>query len=424
MGILLRVQPQVEPFNASIPAEPQLMRLSNGAGVYLIDAGTEEVMRTDFIFRAGMITEYLPLLATTTNMMLAEGTLNHNARELSSTLDYYGIFMNLYSEKDIAGLTLYFLNKHAVKALELAGEILFKPIFPGNELDLMMKKRLNWFRISRGKTQNLAMDNFFEAIFGKRHPYGRKVTEADFSNMNCQLLKDFHSMHYSPEDMTIIVSGKINANITGLLEDFYGRLSSEYTYREDTGNVLSESPDKKIRIAKRGSVQSSYRIGCRTINKRHPDYPGLKFLNTLLGGYFGSRLMKNLREEKGYTYGVHSSVSSFDLSGFMVISTDVGRQNAEKAAGEIFSELKRLQDTPPAEEEMEVVRKYMMGEILRMFDGPFSIADSFRSVLDFGLSFDYYHRMAETIKSVTPGEITRLANTYCKPEDMYEIKAG
>jgi len=424
MGIFLRVQPQVEAFNASIPAEPQLYELSNGAGIYLIDAGTEEVMRTDFIFRAGMVREYLPLLATTTNMMLAEGTLNYNARELSSTLDYYGIFMNLYAEKDIAGLTLYFLSKHARKAMELAGEILFRPVFPGNELDLMMKKRINWFRISRGKTQNLAMDNFFEAIFGSRHPYGRKVTEADFGKMTSQLVKDFHSMHYSPEEMTVLVSGKINGNITGLLEDFYGGLSSGYIYREDPENILSESRERKIKIAKRGSVQSSFRIGKRTINKRHPDYPGLKFLNTLLGGYFGSRLMKNLREEKGYTYGVHSSVSSFDLSGFMVISTDVGRQNAEKAAGEIFSELKRLQASPPTDEEMEVVRKYMMGEILRMFDGPFSIADSFRSVLDFGLNFDYYHRMAETIKSVTPDEIMRLANAYCKPEDMYEIKAG
>lgn len=424
MGTFLRLQPRVEPFNASIPADPQQIKLGNGASIYLIDAGTEEVMRIDFIFRAGMVREYLPLLATTTNMMLAEGTQNYNARDLSSVLDYYGIFMNLYAEKDLAGLTLYFLNKHAGKALELASEILFMPVFPENELELMMKKRLNWFRISRGKTQNLAMDNFFEAIFGNRHPYGRKVTEADFGRMNGELLKDFHSMHYSPEEMTVIVSGKITGKIPGMLEESFGRLGSGYIYREDTGNILSENSDRKIRIEKRGSVQSSFRIGCRTINKRHPDYTGLKFLNTLLGGYFGSRLMKNLREDKGYTYGVHSAVSSFDLSGFMVISTDVGRQNADKAVAEIFSELKRLQSEPAADVEMEVVRKYMMGEILRMFDGPFAIADSYRSVHEFGLNFDYYGRMADTIRSVTPDEIMSLANTYCRPEDMFEIKAG
>jgi predicted Zn-dependent peptidase len=166
------------------------------------------------------------------------------------------------------------------------------------------------------------------------------------------------------------------------------------------------------------------RIGSTTINKRHSDYPGLKVLDSILGGYFGSRLMKNIREEKGYTYGISSSISSLDLSGYKVISTDVSHKNCQKTIDEILKEIKVLQNVPVKKEEMAVVRNYMSGEMLRMFDGPFALAESFRSAWEFGLDNSYYHRLAEKIKTITPDEIIELARTYYKIDDLYEITVG
>jgi len=421
---LQRIQPPVFPFSAEIKVPAEQVSLGNGITLFLINAGTEDVMRIEFIFRAGMVQEYLPLLATSANMMLTEGSERYTSEELNAILDYYGIFLNLSAEKDTAGLTVYFLNKHIGKALELIREILFHPVFPEKELDVLMKKRLSWYRINREKVQNIATDQFFESVFGSHHPYGRQMHEKDFERMTPTILRDFHSKFYVPEKMTAIVSGRIHEETIDLFEKYFGGLHSKVIYIEDSASFIKGESEKKKHIKKSRAIQTAFRIGSSTINKRHPDYPGLKFLNVLLGGYFGSRLMKNIREEKGFTYGIHSSVSSFDLSGFKVISTEVGKKNAEQAADEIYKEIRLLQTTPVSNEELEVVRNYMSGEMVRMFDGPFALAESFKAIWEFGLDFDYFKRLMNTVRTITSEELLRLAGTYYKIEDLYEITAG
>jgi predicted Zn-dependent peptidase len=424
MNALQRIQPALFPFSATIHIPTKHIFLSNGVSVFLIETGTEDVMRIEFVFRAGIVKEDIPLLATTTNMMLTEGSENYTSEELNRLLDYYGIFMNPVVEKDTASLIVYFLNRFIDKVLGLTREMLFRSTFPEKELALLMKKRFRWYMVNKEKVQNLAMDAFFESVFGNHHPYGRQVQEKDFDYMNPSLLKDFHSKFYAPDKMTIIVSGRIHEKTIDILEKYFGTLHSKKIYIEEPENVIKGAAGKKIHIEKSGAVQSAVRIGSLTINKRHPDYPGLKFLNTLLGGYFGSRLMKNIRENKGYTYGIHSSVSSLDLSGFKLISTDVDNNKRAQAVEEIYSEIRRLQTLPVEKEEMEVVRNYMSGELVRMFDGPFAMAESFKAVWEFGLDTSYFIRLAEVIETIRPDEIIRLAGTYYNIEDLYEVTAG
>ena len=419
-----RIQPPVFPIKAGINVPAESVSLRNGVSLFLINAGTEDVLRMEVVFRAGSIQEYLPLLASSTNMMLTEGSEYHSAAELNAILDFYGIFLNLTAEKDTAGLTVYFLNKHIKKVLELLKEILFHPVFPEKELILLMKKRLNWHRINREKVQNIATDQFFESVFGPHHPYGRQIHENDYETMSPSILKDFHSKFYQPEKMAVIVSGRIQEKIIELFEKYFGDLHSRAVYTEDSTNFIKGSSEKKKHVKKKGAIQTAFRIGSSTINKRHPDYPGLKFLNMILGGYFGSRLMKNIREEKGFTYGIHASVSSLDLSGFKIISTEVGKKNAEQTADEIYKEILKIQSHPVSKEELEVVRNYMSGEMVRMFDGPFALAESFKAVWEFGLDYNYFVKLMNTITTITPDEILRLARTYYRIEDLYEITAG
>ena len=424
MNNLQRVQPPVFPVEKVLIPEAKSFRLNNGVPVYLIEAGTEDIMRIEFIFKAGLIREDLPLLASTCNMMLSEGSKNYSSEELNRLLDYYGIFLNQSAEKDSAGIVLFFLNKHIEKVLELSREILFHPVFPEPELNSLMKKRLRWYLVNREKVQTLAIDQFFESLFGKNHPYGHQVIESDFENLTPSFLSDFHRRNYTTRNMAVIISGKINNRTAELLDLIFANIGSGGTDKEDNSNLMRGEKIKKVHINKPGTVQTSVRIGSTTINKRHSDYPGLKVLDSILGGYFGSRLMKNIREEKGYTYGISSSISSLDLSGYKVISTDVSHKNCQKTIDEILKEIKVLQNVPVKKEEMAVVRNYMSGEMLRMFDGPFALAESFRSAWEFGLDNSYYHRLAEKIKTITPDEIIELARTYYKIDDLYEITVG
>ena len=424
MNSLLRIQPPVFPVEKVVIPEAISFKLNNGVPVYLIEAGTEEIMRLEFTFRAGQVKEYLPLLASTTNMMLSEGSQNYSSEELNRLLDYYGAFLNLTAEKDRAGIVVFFLSKHIEKVLELSREILFRPVFPEAELNSLMKKRLRWYMVNREKVQNLAIDQFFESVFGKHHPYGHQVVEQDFDRMTPAILLDFHSKFYTPDNMAVIISGKIHEKTTELLNYYFGDITSKKIYTEDSESVLKGEKRKKVHINKPGTVQTAIRIGSSTINKRHPDYPGLKILNSVLGGYFGSRLMKNIREEKGYTYGIGSAVSSLDLTSYKVIFTEVSHNNCQKTIDEIYREIKLLQSVPVKKEEMAVVRNYMSGEMVRMFDGPFALAESFKSVWEFGLDNSYYYRLADKIKTIDPDEIIELAKTYYNIDELYEITVG
>jgi zinc protease len=424
MDSLQRVQPPVFPVEKVVIPEAVSFRLNNGVPVFMIEAGTEDIVRLEFTFNAGQVKEYLPLLASTTNLMLSEGSHNYSSEELNRKLDFYGAFLNMSPEKDRAGVVIFLLNKHIEKILELSYEILFRPAFHEAELNALMNKRLQWFHVNREKVQNIAMDRFFETVFGKYHPYGHMPTEEDFMNLSPAVLSDFHIKNYTPDNMAIIVSGRIPGNTSDLLNLYFGHIVSKKIYTEDSGDVLKSAKKKKIHIEKSGTVQTAIRIGSPTINKRHTDYPGLKIVDTILGGYFGSRLMKNIREEKGFTYGISSYITSLDLSGYKVISTEVGQKNSKSAIDEIYSEIRLLQTAPVKKEELELVRNYMAGELLRMFDGPFALADSFRSVWDFGLDNSYYHRLVEKIKTIEPDEITGLALTYYNIEDLYQITAG
>lgn len=421
---LKRIQPPVYPVGEMIIPEVSSYKLDNEVPVYLIESGTEEVVRIEFTFHAGQIKDQIPLLSTTCNAMLSEGSKNYTSEELHKQLDYYGAFLHMSVEKDRAGIVMFSLNKHIDKIIELSHEILIRPVFPEPELNALLKKRLQWFRINKEKVQNLANDQFFESIFGKLHPYGRQVVENDFSAITVASLADFHSKYYTPDKMAIIMSGKIPEQSIALLNKHFGNLSIGEIFNDIKPGKPMGLETKKNLVKKPGSVQSAVRIGSATINKRHPDYLSLKVLDSVLGGYFGSRLMRNIREEKGYTYGIRSSVTSLELSGYKVISTEVGSKNCRNAINEIYKEIQLLQKEFVEEEELKVVRNYMAGELLRMFDGPFSTAETFKSAWEFGLDNNYFIRFAEKIKTITPDEIKSMALTYYSVDELYEVIAG
>jgi predicted Zn-dependent peptidase len=261
-------------------------------------------------------------------------------------------------------------------------------------------------------------------VFGEEHPYGRAVRHEDYTGIGREMLQQFHSSYYRQNVMTLFASGRIESDSVSLINKHFG--TAGLPGRAETYPPALEEKDEctRDRIIKKGAIQSAIRIGSRTINKRHPDYFGLKILDTVLGGYFGSRLMKNIREEKGYTYGIHSSIRSYRLSGYKSISAEVGSDHTDEATREIYKEIIMLQNEPVKKAELDAVKNYMLGELLRMFDGPFATLESFRSAWEFGMDNTYYNRFAETIKSIGSDEIISLARTYYKTEDLIEVTAG
>lgn len=405
--------------------EPLYFKLSNGIPVYLIDEGIQEVLRIELVFKAGNYYQKKKQVARATNTLIPAGTGNRTAEEISEHFDFYGSYLETNNGKDNAYIGLYTLNKHLENTLPMLAEIIIDPSFPEHELDLFRSTRKQHLSVNQQKVKYLARVHFNEQVFGKEHPYGMRLQASHLDALERSQLVEHHRNHYRAEECMIVASGKIPAGFDKLLEKYFGAfISNGSRPHTDTVFPISPSQDQHQLITKKGSLQAALRIGKPTINRLHPDYPALFILNTILGGYFGSRLMHNIREDKGYTYGIGSALVSMLHSGLFVISSEVGNDVLKSSITEIFNEIKKLRDEPVGEEELSLVKNYLMGALMRSMDGPFAVAERLRSALEFGQTMEYYKDYASAIKSITARRIQELANEYLMEDTFFETVAG
>jgi zinc protease len=418
-----KIQPvTVTPTAGTIP-EPEKVMLDGGVPVYLIGSGTEDLLRIEFVFDAGQVREKFHMSASTTNEMLTEGTEFHDAVSLNEIIDHTGAVFTPEVDKDKAGLVIITLLRTLDEVLELAAEVLFHPSFPENEFRMNMERKYQRYLTNRQKTSVISRELYFNALFGE-NPYGRITLPDDFKAMTTDVIREFHSINYNTGNLYITVAGKEPQRALPSLNKFFSTRQREDStprnaslFRETikTGRQFSEMPE---------SVQSSVRIGWKGIGKDHPDFAGLQVANTILGGYFGSRLMKNIREDKGFTYGIGSVAGSLKYGGFICIVTDVANEYREETIKEIINEINKLGKTVPSKEEMILVRNHIMGDLARAFDGPFATSESLMGVLDFGMTMEYYRNLEKTVRAVTPDIIKELFRTYYNPEEAIIVVSG
>ncbi len=412
-------------FTAVKYINPESHQLRNGVPVYFLEGGTQEVTRFHFIFEAGLRHSDKTFLPAATNQMLAEGTKKYSGVELAEQIDFYGSSRQAWIDHDWSGVGLTGLSKHSADVLPFIAEILNSATFPEKELSLLLNRNRQSLLINNMKVDYVCRGLFFSTLFGKNHPYGAILEEKNLNIIDRGLLLNYYNTNYKNGAMTVIVSGKPGSDTLFLLEENFG--SSAFHAPSIQQNILPapvSSTQKNIFIEKPDAVQSAIMIGRRLFTKTHPDYFPMLILNTVFGGYFGSRLMTNIREDKGYTYGIHSSIQSHLSEGYFRISTKVGVDVCKPALVEIYKELDRMKEEPIGGEELNLVRNYLYGSFLQSLDGPFGSAESFAGLLGFGLTYDYFDKYLETLQTVTPELLMELAQKYWNPEDFYEVVVG
>ncbi|MEI6123046.1 MAG: pitrilysin family protein [Bacteroidota bacterium] len=406
-------------------SSPEHATLDNGIPVFLFDAGAQEIVRIDFLFEAGSRYQQHPLVARFTNKMLSEGTKSYTAFEIAEKLDYYGAYLGKMAFKDTGIVCISMLNKHIENILPIIAEIITEPVFPEKELQTISKRAKQAYIDDRLKVSEMAAMHFNQQLFGKKHPYGKIVEVSDFDQVKPEYLKDFHKTYYIPDSCKIVVSGKAPADIMALLNRYFGHFKTTEVARAKEAAFTLSSGNKHEFIAMSKSVQSAIRIGNIGISKRHEDYPAFFVLNTILGGYFGSRLMKNIREDKGYTYGIYSTTVQLQESALFFISTEVGSDVCHNAITEIHHEFDHLRSELVTETELDLVKKYLSGSILRSFDGPFQTAERFKNLLELNIDFkNYYSNLIHVINTITAKDLMITAQKYFVEEGMFEMVVG
>jgi zinc protease len=394
--------------------------LNNGVEVYAVDAGAEDVLQVEWVFSAGNWFEDHNLVAASTNFLLKNGTTAKTAFQINEHFEYYGSYLNRNCYNETATLTLHCMTRHLEALLPVVRELLTDSVFPEEEISIYkqnMKQRLN---VNLKKCDFVAGRLIDSYLYGEDHPYGRYTRFEDFDRITREEVSAFYKNYYQQGKFVLFVAGRLPANLFQLLNEQFGDLGNKPV--QVNGIVSHPVKEKKYRVANDPQgVQGAIRMGSAFPNRHHPDFIKTQVLNNVFGGFFGSRLMSNIREEKGYTYGIYSYLENHVQESAWIISTEAGRDVCEATIAEIYKEMELLRTEIVDDEELLLVRNYMMGSILGDLDGPFHIINRWKNIILNGLETDYFYQQIKTIKAVTPEELQQLANKYLQPENFYEL---
>ncbi len=394
--------------------------LKNGVEVYAVDAGAEEVLAVEWVFYAGNWFEEQNLVAATTNFLLRNGTSKKTAFQINEYFEYYGSYLNRACYNETATITLHCLSKHIKELLPSVRELIVDSVMPQEELDIYKQNMKQRLKVNLKKSDFVASRLIDVYLYGENHPYGKYSKLEDFDTLNREQLLDFYKKYYQQGKLVLFVAGKLPADIASLLDQYFGDLPNQPVALQEI--MAQPAADRKYRITNdEAGVQGSVRMARSFPNRHHPDFMKVMVLNTLLGGFFGSRLMSNIREEKGYTYGIHSFIQNHIHDTAWMISTEAGKDVCEATIEEVYKEMKLLREQIVDEEELLLVRNYMMGGILGDLDGPFQIMGRWKNIVLNNLTEQYFYDSIHTIKTISAEELQFLAQKYLKPEEFYEL---
>lgn len=400
--------------------KPQIFDITKNNQLLCMTNVQNETAKFELYFDAGSILGSTEV-ASVVNSLLLSGTKNQNAIEINSKIDSLGGFIEQGVSLENAVLSVYALRENIYPLAKVIKEAIENCVFEQREIDQSISSRKQKFSVNMEKVSVLAQRAFRQRFFTNAPNYSRLTNESDLDAINRAELVEFHSQHYLKGLKKMVLVGNFSQNEIDQFMDVFGSWASEQRtqFESKFENIKGYS-----HLEKKDAVQTAIRIGRHLFNKNHEDYIDFLILNTIVGDYFGSRLMKNIREDKGYTYGIGSMISEMEETGYFMIGTEVGKEVKDKALAEIKYELDRLRTKLIPIDELDLVKNYMLGQLLKSADGPYSMMDLYLSVERYGLDMEFYNKIIQSINAVTPERLNELANKYLNWDDFTIVTAG
>lgn len=419
-------QPTIQSLEPIEIISPERRVLSNGIPMLVFQTSDAEVVRVDVVIKGGLWDQSQPLQALFANRMLREGTTTMSSNEISERMDFYGAWLELSMSMDYSYMTLYSLSKHIGPMMEIVRSMILEPSFPEKELGIILEKNKQQFAVNGTKVDVLARKAINRSLLGLSHPGGKYAVAEDYDRITPEVLKQFHHQHYHTSNCTLFLSGNISPEVIHVVEEAFGKAPWGLDAPRTEQGLFTAQPveEKRVFVERPDALQSAINMGCLCPEQRHPDFPKLKVMMTLFGGYFGSRLMTNIREDKGYTYGVGGYIASYPGQGLLLVGTQADNRYVEPIIEEVYKEIDRLQTEPVSDEELTMVKSYMMGENNRAYEGPFAWADAYIALQSTDQESEFLVRSQRELLETTPEDIQRLANLYLNKAAMKEVVVG
>ncbi len=425
--------PIVNNINKPIFLFPEKDYLFDSIPIYFFPQQVSSVMGIDFLFDidSNVLKTTSNLEISATNSFLTCGTNNKSEVEINSEIDSSGGYFSKSYNRRHFECSLYILSNSISEVIPIISDCIFNPLFPNDIIKNKLENKKKLFTISSMRVTEKAKIKFKEIIYGSGHPFGKKTHSSDFDILKSNDLKSTHSRicnfqinndNNEVSNLGIFISGDYPKNIKKILENNIPNSFQKTDFEEMS--YIKKTNGSCFYICKENALQTAFRIGRILPGHSHEDFFGLKILITILGGYFGSRLMTNIREEKGYTYGVGAFLITEEFYSELNIVTEAGAKYTRQVYEEIVNEINILRQNNISTSELNRVKAYMLGSILHNCNGLFSQVSVFKDLKKHNSSFSFFEKLNFEINNISPDKIKYLANKYLSIEDISFVACG
>ena len=411
-----------------IPADfvlqaPQSRKLTGNRNLFFIPTPNLNAVKLEVISKSQRLSlpQKKSLVPSFTLQMLPEGTHHHSESQLSDFFDFHASEVHPMVTYSHEGMSLVTTKKHFFEVLPTFRSLFDQAVFPLENLEKKKSQRRLDIKLEREKTASRASQLFRKALYGEDHPYGSEINESHVDQISQQDLSDYFQNALLTETEFFICGDLESYELNKLVSEI-----DQIPYRLEQKLPPLPLPSGTPTLVEErvNALQSSIRIGSWSIPKSHPDFLAFSVFNTILGGYFGSRLIKNIREDKGHTYGISSSLAEIGDSNYWVIGADVQKSFRNEVVSEIYLEINKLATELISSDELEVVRNYLIGQMIGRFSSSFDLIDRFRAVHYSGLDFDFYMKKLAFLRAFSPEDILKIGEKYFSNPPFTEVVVG
>ena len=415
--------PCLQPYPAIQLSMPAWQRLTNGVQLCVINHGDVDVNQIDVYFEGGVLEQPKRYVAQLLAAMIDKGSSKYSAEEIAEQMAFYGALKGGSVSDHHIKLSLRCTGKNLPVLMPIFFDYITTPQFNQKEFsNIVEQMRANAVVESR-RVASLASIRLSQMLYGEQSMMANEPEAKSIGNVGIADLRAFHNAHFAPAGCRVVLSGKVTPAIAAEVTRWFESWSERPVQPLAPWNCRCTHSRREV-INVPQALQSGIAAAIPAIGRQHPDYIGLRILTTAFGGYFGSRLMSNIREDKGYTYGIHAYLAGRKEEGHITIATECAAQHTQDVVDEICLEIQRLREELIPDAELALVRNHMMSNLLKTFDTAFSLADYVGSTITVGVQPDYFNRHYSLLQSITPEQLRTLAQTYLIRDSLRIAIAG
>lgn len=400
-------------------------KLPNGCQLYAMQTNKPGLCFLELVFSNGRWTETTKLSARLSAQLIMEGTDGVKPDVVADFIDFHGAHLSVQADLDFTFISLSCLQKHFGTLTEFLCNLALSPAYRKEDLDRNRSFLHSQLKHQLSEPDYVSYREFTSLIYGRDTAYGYNTTPELLDALRVEDLRSYHDANYCGNYLSAFYCGEMDERTVELLEQQLNRFPVGGAAGSPSAQEQIASPaTARSHHPMKHSRQISLKFGLRTFQRKHPDFFGTYMLNTVLGDYFGSRLMKNIREDKGLTYDIHSALDCQVHDGCFYISAELNPRQLESALKLIRTELRLLREELIPEDERIMVRNYLCGNMLRLLDGPFQTVSFLKTLVNEYGSPAAFDQLKAEVLDTSPERLRELASKWLDPEKMILVTAG